>query len=85
METHQICGKSLGEKTFKEYKMLYYHEGQWIKQKELLPQNKSSTTSSLCMDTQSHASSEFHSEGDRMAKSEKCSQIEPSSHGEVGA
>ena len=90
METHRVCGhcgKSLGEKTFKDHKRLYYHEGRWIKQKELLPQDESTTTSSLCsepsMDTRSHASSELHNEGDGMARSEKRSRIESSSLGEV--
>ena len=90
METHQICGhcgKSLGEKTYKEHKRLYYHEGRWIKQKELLPQDESSTTSSLCsepsMDTQSRASSELHNEDGGMAKIGKHSRIESSSLGEV--
>ena len=82
METHRVCGhcgKSLGEKTFKDHKRLYYHEGRWIKQKELLPQDESTTTSSLCsepsMDTRSHASSELHNEGDGMARSENAVKL----------
>ena len=88
MEMHQICGhcgKSLGVKTFKDQKRLYYHEGRWITQQELLPQDESITSSSICsepsMDTQSHASIELHNEGDGMTRSEERSPIESSSLG----
>jgi len=92
MESYRVCGhcgKSLGEKTFKDHKRLYYHDDRWITQQELLPQEESSNSSSFCsepsMGIQSHASSdsELHSEEDGMARSEEQSGIESSSIGQV--